>query len=47
MKGDVRRAAAVCECGHPRGDHDEVGGYGCLHGLIVCECAEFVERGER
>lgn len=43
MKGDVRRAAAVCECGHPRGDHDIDG---CMHGLIVCECAEFIERSD-
>lgn len=41
MKGDDARDALMCECGHPRRDHDTADAGECLHGLIVCECSAF------
>jgi hypothetical protein len=43
VKGNEARGALMCQCGHPRRDHDTADNGECLHGVIVCECMEFVQ----
>lgn len=47
MKGDNRRAAVLCQCGHPRDQHLDVGCVGAHVRTVamLCECSAFESGG--